>query len=424
MRVFRAFGLGIILAFVGFVQAQPVTITLWDLLTGGDGVRFQEIVDNFNSSQDRVQVERTTLEWGVPFYTKVRTSVAAGQQPDVVTYHLSRLPSAVPDDLLQPISDADLASVDLSRDDFLPSLIDKATFDGELYAIPIDIHPLVLYYNKDLLEEAGLLGPDGLPLGIEGIDNFTNALRQVKEQTGKLGVSLSSEGGTAWRLWYSLVNQQNAQVFSEGRVSFGEAGVQALEDIAGWVGDGLAPRSADYPASVALFTRGDAAFFINGVWEVPTMVDLAASGELPFEYGVMPLPQLYEQQATWADSSTLAIPNSPRDPMSEETRQAVLEFIAFVEQNELIWASGGHLPAYLPVFNSAEYKAMEPNADYAAAGAQVVFEPDVVIAGAAGPVMEAAENFLTPAIDGQIPVDQALEGFTEQLERDLASAAN
>lgn len=375
IRVVRALSLGITFALLGVVQAQPITVTIWDLLSGGDGVRFQQIVDEFNTSQDRVQVERTTLEWGVPFYTKVRTSVASGQQPDVITYHLSRLPDAVGADLLQPIGDAELASVDLAEDDFPADLIAKATFDGELYAVPIDIHPSVLYYNKDLLKEAGLLGPDGLPQNIEGIDNFTQALQQIRERTGKLGVSLSSEGGTAWRIWYSLVSQQNAKVFDNGQVAFGEAGVRALEDVASWVRDGLAPRSTDYQASVALFTGGDAAFFINGVWEVPTLVDLAAEGELPFDYGVMPLPRLYDARATWADSSTLAIPNSPKNPMSAEKRQAVLEFISFVEHNELIWASGGHLPAYLPVFNSREYKAMEPNRQYAEVGTKWFLSP-------------------------------------------------
>ena len=423
MRVVRLLGLGSLLAFAGGVQAQPVTVTIWDLLSGGDGVRFQQIVDDFNASQDRVQVERTTLEWGVPFYTKVRTSVAAGQQPDVVTYHLSRLPAAVADGILEPLSDADLTGVDLAKSDFPVNLIDKATVDGELYAVPIDIHPLVLYYNKDLLNEAGLLGPDGLPKNLDGIQNFTQTLQAVRERTGKLGVSLSSEGGTAWRIWYSLVSQQNAQVFDDGQVAFGEAGVRALEDAAGWIRDGLAPRNTDYPASVALFTGGDAAFFINGVWEVPTLVDLAAEGELPFDYGVMPLPRLYNVRATWADSSTLAIPNDDANPMSAEERSAALEFIAFVEHNELVWAGGGHLPAYLPVLNSADCKAMEPNRQYAAVGEEVVFEPDVIIAGAAGPVMDAAANFLTPALDGQISAEEALTLFQEQLEADLASAS-
>lgn len=423
MRVIRILGLGSLLALIGGVQAQPVTVTIWDLLGGGDGVRFQQLLDDFNASQDRVQVERTTLEWGIPFYTKVRTSVAAGQQPDVVTYHLSRLPAAVAEGILAPLSDADLASVDLAKRDFPIDLVDKATVDGELYAVPIDIHPLALYYNKDLLNEAGLLAPDGLPKNLDGIDNFTQTLEAVRERTGKLGVSPSSEGGTAWRVWYSLVSQQNAQVFGDGQVVFGEAGVRALEDVAGWIRDGLAPRNTDYPASVALFTGGDAAFFVNGVWEVPTLVDLDAEGELPFGYGIMPLPRLYDVRATWADSSTLAIPNDAANPMSDEKRQAALEFIAFVEHNALVWAGGGHLPAYLPVFNSADYKALEPNRQYAAVGEEVVFEPNVIIAGAAGPVMDAAANFLTPALDGQISAEEALARFREQLEADLASAS-
>ena len=41
--------------------------------------------------------------------------------------------------------------------------------DGKQYAVPFDTHPIVLYYNKDLLEKAGLLGEDGLPKGLDGL---------------------------------------------------------------------------------------------------------------------------------------------------------------------------------------------------------------------------------------------------------------
>ena len=36
---------------------------------------------------------------------------------------------------------------------------------------------------------------------------------------------------------------------------------------------------------------------INGVWEVPTMTDLAAAGEL-FDWGAIELPVFFDQPAT------------------------------------------------------------------------------------------------------------------------------
>ncbi len=47
--------------------------------------------------------------------------------------------------------------------------------------------------------------------------------------------------------------------------------------IASWVKAGVNPPNTDYPTTVALFTSGDAPLMINGVWEVPTMVDLAGA---------------------------------------------------------------------------------------------------------------------------------------------------
>ena len=55
---------------------------------------------------------------------------------------------------------------------------------------------------------------------------------------------------------------------------------------------------------------------INGVWEVPTMVDLAKQNKLGFEWGAIQIPMLFDHPATWADSHSFAIP----DRKGNETR--------------------------------------------------------------------------------------------------------
>ena len=45
--------------------------------------------------------------------------------------------------------------------------------------MPLDIHSIILYYNKDLLKKAGLLGDDGKPKGLDGAANFDAALAKL-----------------------------------------------------------------------------------------------------------------------------------------------------------------------------------------------------------------------------------------------------
>ena len=165
---------------VGAAHATE-TIVWWDFLSGGDGVRMKAMLDEFNKEHEgKVHIDATTLEWGVPFYTKVQTSAATGQGPDVMTYHESRMPLGVSTGVLSPLSPEELAAAGIKASDFGPANWKAAQGpDGKQYAVPLDIHSIILYYNKDLLKKAGLLGDDGKPKGLDGAANFDAALAKL-----------------------------------------------------------------------------------------------------------------------------------------------------------------------------------------------------------------------------------------------------
>src|SRR6478736_8539618 len=102
-------------------QAAPTKITYWDFFGGGDGVRMKQIVEEFNKSQQDVQVTQTTLAWGEPFYTKLHTAVVAGQTPDVMSYHLSHFPAGIAAKDLRPITPEELSQAGLKESDFQQS---------------------------------------------------------------------------------------------------------------------------------------------------------------------------------------------------------------------------------------------------------------------------------------------------------------
>ena len=165
---------------LGAAQAQE-NVVWWDFLSGGDGVRMRALIEQFNSEHEgEIVIQPTTLEWGTPFYSKVQTSAAIGEGPDVMTYHLSRVPLGVESGTLAEISAEDLASVDLSADTFAAANWEAGQNEGAQYAVPFDIHSIILYYNKDKLAEAGILGEDGKPVGLDGADNFMAALEKLQ----------------------------------------------------------------------------------------------------------------------------------------------------------------------------------------------------------------------------------------------------
>ncbi len=93
-----------LVALAGTAQAKE-TVVWWDFLGGGDGVRMKKLIEDFNAEhKDTIEIQATTLDWGVPFYTKVQTSAAVGEGPDVMTYHASRIPLAVSQGTLPEIT--------------------------------------------------------------------------------------------------------------------------------------------------------------------------------------------------------------------------------------------------------------------------------------------------------------------------------
>ena len=411
-------------------SAQTATkVVFWDFFGGGDGIRMKQIVDEYNKSQSEIQVERTTLSWGAPFYTKIHTAVVAGETPDIMTYHVSAMPRGLALKDLRPITSAELASAGLKESDFQANLVKslkaiakEQAGDTALYAIPLDTHTSVLYYNKDILKKAGVLGANGKPSGLNGLANFTKTLMTIKDKTGMLPMSFSSSGDSAtpWRLWSTLLMQQGGAMVRDGKLDLNDIdskGKAALQAMADWSKDGLLAKNTTYPASVALFTSGRAAFMFNGNWEVPTMVDLKKAGKL-FDFGVASFPKLFNNQNTWADSHTLAIPNNAKTPMSAEKLAAVLKFVAYVNKTGgLGWAGGGHIPSYLPTQKSGDFKNMQPNVEYSATSAKdAVYEPTVKMFGVGGPVYDAAGNNFLPALMGQATVEQAIGKFKSTIE--------
>ncbi len=423
MRLIKTLLVGTVLGLTALPALARQDIVWWDFLSGGDGVRMKALIDTFNKEHPDIQVKGTTLEWGVPFYTKVRTASAVGEGPDVMTYHLSRAPLALQEKVLSEITDKDLEDAGLKKDDFFSAPLDAATHDGKLYAVPFDIHALVLYYNADLLKGSPYIDAEGKLTGIKTIDDFEKALAWAKEKGVETPVTYQSgrEAGV-WRVFYTLFSQQGGELVTNGEVLAGdnaEKAAKAIDTMSKWRENGWAPEQAEYPASVALFSAGKSAFQLNGVWEVPTYKDLEKNNKLGFKWSAVEVPPFMGKRATWADSHAFAIPNQGDKTVSGEKRAAVMKVIGWMEKHAISWADAGHIPAYKSITEGSDYKAMQPNATYASLAEAAVFDPKTTITGVASPAYDAALNVIAPAIQGFMSGTDAVEQIKEELQSKL-----
>jgi len=408
-----------LMSFVSIASAAE-TVVWWDFLGGGDGVRMKKLISDFNTENaGKIEIQGTTLDWGVPFYTKVQTSAAVGEGPDIMTYHASRIPLAVSQGTLSEFTADDWAAMGLGPDSFAKETFEAVNVEGKQYAVPFDTHPIVLYYNKDKLEAAGLIGADGLPTGLDGKDNFLAALQKLKDGGTQYGLAMTTaDGGFAFRTIYSYLCQQNGVIGTDGDWLPGDnldKLANAVQVVADWVKAGVTPEYTDYPSAVALFTSGEAATMINGVWEVPTMTDLEAQGKL-FNWGAIELPVLFDRPCTYADSHAFAIPNNAGKTVTPEKHAAVLEVIKWMSEQSLFWATAGHVPANIAVQSSDEYKAMQPQATYAKLTANQVFDPKSVNAGVASPLFDAAGNAFAAAMNNEVDAKTAVDEMKASLD--------
>ncbi len=393
-------------------RAEGRELRFWNLFGGGDGARLQEMQAAFSAANPDIDLNAVTFAWGPPYYTKLAMSAVGGRPPAVGVLHASRLPSYAPAGLLEPLDPAVLTQYDIGPDKFLPAVWEGMQFEGQPYAIPLDIHPFIMYFNTDVCQQAGLLGPDGTLLPLQGPDAVIDAFRRAQAVTGNLGLAYETNGVAPWRLFSGLYAQLGGTILSPDgeQLTIDDAKAeQVLSFMADLtVGSKVASPNQDGPASVAMFSNASAGFHLNGGWEVTTF----ETEGIPFS--AVPFPNVFGTNQTWADSHVFVLPKQPDDDQGR--LDASLRFISFMLKDSLTWAQGGHIPSYLPVATGPEFAGLEPQSNYAAAAETPVYDPRAWFSGAAAPLQEEAGAAFGAVLNGQKSPREGISQYRAAME--------
>ena len=402
----------------GLTGAQPKTadVIFWHLFGGGDGANMATMVKKYQESS-RQSVESTLLSWGNPYYTKLSLAASSGRPPDVCVAHLSRLPLLAQADLLEPIGDQFNAQ-GITPEKFTPAAWEKATVDGTPYAVPLDTHPFVLFYNAALAEKAGLLDAGGENLTpMNNSDDFVAALQAMKDATGNeyaAVASITADPSTCWRFFLMVYSGLAGPIVSDlgTKVTIDRS---AMEETFAFMQSltqdkALMPGNATATTSSTLFSQGKVGFLFDGVWQIPTYRDVKS-----LDFNVVPFPALLgPEPVAYADSHALVVPAS--SGRSATRTDDAVAFIKGLLDQASTWADGGHVPAWLPVQESKEFLELTPQSNYTEAAFNAVYDPPGWYTGAGSDFQTAMGSAVASVLTGGTDPQGGVDALTTSLK--------
>lgn len=380
-------------------NAEPVKLTMWTI--EGDNDLYSTLAADFNASQDEIEIE-----WrGLPFDDLVNESLrafATGKAPDIISLDNPDFALFSSRGAMLDITDRVAESDAIDTSVFYEGPLASAMWDGRLYGVPKATNTIALFYNKDLLDAAGVAPP-------QTWDELLEAARELNDPANNVyGITWSAraneEGTFQFLPWIQMGGGSYDNVNTPGAV-------RALEIWTTMLNEKLA--SQDVLAlgqwdSTGTFNAGNAAMAISGPWELGRM-----SEDAQFEWGVTLLPTATEDGER---SSAMGDFNYGIFASTQHPDEAFRAIDYFVAQSDRLFPEFSNIPARSDI-------PLTSTGDEQRDAALAVFQEQLKYARPRGPhpewqkISKAIYDAVQAAMTGQTTPQQALDQAQATIEQ-------
>ncbi|MBE9915851.1 ABC transporter substrate-binding protein [Paenibacillus donghaensis] len=135
---------------------KPVELAFWGDWAGEGQKQFETMVDAFNKSQNKIHVKYVLQQDMITKF--MTTATSGGESPDLVFWDRWRTSLYAPKNVFHPI-DEFMEQDKINKDDFYGEALKELSYDGKLYGLPLTVDARALFYNKKILDAAGVKPP-------------------------------------------------------------------------------------------------------------------------------------------------------------------------------------------------------------------------------------------------------------------------
>lgn len=383
-------------------MAEPVTLTYAHF--SGSGVQeevLNKMIDVFESKNPDIKIDLQITGYE-DYFTKLATVIGGGNAPDVFEMNMENFLAY----MLRGAC-ADLTGM-IDTDSYSEGTLSAVSSNGKLYAVPMSFSTCLLFYNKDLFDQAGVEYPN---------DSWTWAdIQTASEKIKALGDDIwGVYQPITYNEFYKSVKGNGGSLLNEDYTAFtlnSAENVEVLDAMIKRVRDEnhVMPTTEDMAGrgDWDLFEEGKLGMCITGIWAFPTFTDKCA-----FNWDVVVEPG-YETKSTFFFANVNCV--SP----SSDKKEAAAKFIdAMGSDPDIVqlrldasWelptiADQSKLTQYLEVTPPANRKAVFDSMDFAAAPPALLEQ---------GAVSEIINNVLSTLEMDDLSAQEALDEIQAQLE--------
>lgn len=257
--------------------ADTEDVTLWYYWENeGHQQAMNEMIEAYNQSQDQYKMKANYVPF-TDFKKQLSIGASANELPDLV--------------LLDSPDHASYASMGIFADltgkfdvdSYYEGPVASATYEDTLYGVPFGCNCLSLYYNVDMLKDAGIEPPTTWDELKEAAQALT-----TESVTGLAFCSLQNEEGTFnFSPWLWSTGATSYEMDSEG-------GIRALSFIKELVESGaMSKECINWTQGDVMnqFISGNVAMMVNGPWQIETM--RAEAPDLNWDVTLLPKDKEY-----------------------------------------------------------------------------------------------------------------------------------
>jgi len=312
---------------------EKVVVDFWSFW--GSEIRrpvIEKIVDDFNKSQDKIEVKHTFVPWG-DIWTKELAAIAAGNPPDVVINENNG--TALRGMKNQAMNLSKFLEKDDISDRFYPELWEATLYEEDSYGIPFNTDTRVLFYNKDAFEEVGL-DPEKPPTTWAELEEYAEKLDQ-KNGNNYERMGFYPLFGIESDVW--MLNANGSNFFDEdgSPVVHNDVNVETLNWIKSWK-DKYGDNAVNAFKSQIDSQQGNPFFSgqLGMIVQTPTFYTQIRDYAPDLNFGVVELPEREEGSGhtSWGGGFVAEIPEGSNH--AEEAWEFI-KYLTDVEAQEY-WA--------------------------------------------------------------------------------------
>jgi len=342
-----------------FTACQPRVAGTVSFMVFGDPAElaaYQTLVDSFSKKHPSIHIELIHIPGQEEYRKQITADIIAGNPADVVLINYRRYAEFASLGALEPLERYLQQSRLIKERNFYPEAIEPFVWNGELMCIPQNISSLVVYYNKDLFDQAEVPYP---AKGWTWLDFLSAAQVLTKDfnhdgTRDQFGAGIESSlvrlAPFIWQAGGHLVddraNPSTLVLDQEGEVR-AERFFVALQTVYHVVPNAEQEAAED---SQSRFINGRLAMFFNSRRGVPIYRESVA-----FDWDVAPLPRAdFEVNILHSDAYCLMSASK-----NKEAAWAFIEFANSVEGQTIMARTGRTVPSLKAVANSSAF--LDPN---------------------------------------------------------------